>query len=291
MAGEVLVGDGAMGTMLLERVLQPGQSPEVATSTHPEVLAEIAGQYVAAGADLVETNTFGASPLKLALARLDLDASVLNREAVRIARTGAGGRAHVVASVGPSGRLLEPHGDTDPADVRDSFRTQLEHLIDEGVDAVFVETMVDLAEATLAIRAVKDLDADVPVAAMMTFDPTPRGLYTVMGVSVAAAVAGLTEVGADLLGSNCGNGVEQMIDIATEFRRHTELPLIIQPNAGLPHTREGRVEYDETPDMLASRARELLDIGVSVIGGCCGTTPDHIRSLRRMIDGRASNHP
>ncbi len=276
-----------MGTMLLERVLRPGESPESATCAHTDVLADIAERYVEAGADLIESNTFGASPLKLALAKLDDDVAAVNRDAVRIARNAARSRAHVVASVGPSGRLLQPYGDTAADDMQRSFHTQLEYLIAEGVDAIFVETMVDLAEATLVIRAAKDIDAAIPIAAMMTFDPTPRGFYTVMGVTVAAAAAGLAEAGADLVGSNCGNGVEQMIGIATEFRQHTELPLVMQPNAGLPQTRTGRVVYDETPEMLASRAQELLDIGVSVIGGCCGTTPDHIRALRRMIDGHS----
>jgi 5-methyltetrahydrofolate--homocysteine methyltransferase len=283
-AGDVLVGDGAMGTMLLERGLAPGEPPETVTRTRPDTLREIAQRYLDAGADLLETNTFGGSPLKLALHGLEPETEILNREAVAAVRSVAGDRAYVAASCGPCGRLLEPYGDTAPDAVFDSFSRQLEVLIGAGADCVVVETMTDLREAQLAIRAAKALAPAVPVLATMTFDPTPRGYYTIMGVSVAAAAAGLVEAGADAVGSNCGTGIEHMVAIAREFRRHTKLPLIIQANAGLPRTEAGRTVYDETPDFMADKARALLDVGVSVIGGCCGTTPAHIAALRAMVD-------
>ncbi len=139
-------------------------------------------------------------------------------------------------------------------------------------------------EAKLAVRAVKDVSAPTPVMASMTFDATPTGFFTIMGVSVAAAVAGLTEVGAGVIGSNCGNGSENMVQIARAFRSVTQLPLTIQPNAGLPHIVNGKAVYDETPAFMAEQAKELVSIGVSIIGGCCGTTPEHIAALRAMID-------
>jgi 5-methyltetrahydrofolate--homocysteine methyltransferase len=284
-AGERLVGDGALGTMLLDRGLPPGQPPEGLTLTRPEVLEEIASLYLAAGADLLETNTFGGSPLKLALHGLEAETETVNREAVRIVRRVADGRAYVAASVGPCGRLLEPYGDASSDAVYESFRRQIEVLLAAGADCVCVETMTDLSEARLAVRAAKDVSAAIPVLATMTFDPTPRGYFTIMGVSVAAAAAGLAEAGADAIGSNCGNGVEQMIAIAREFRAASRLPLVIQPNAGLPRTVRDRAVYDETPAFLADKARELAAIGVSIIGGCCGTTPEHVRALRAMIDG------
>jgi 5-methyltetrahydrofolate--homocysteine methyltransferase len=284
-AGPVLVGDGAMGTMLFERGLPPGEPPESVTLTRPAVLEEIALLYRDAGADLLETNTFGGSPLALELHGLDAQWEAVNREAVRAVRRVADGRAYVVASVGPSGRLLEPYGDTPAEVVAESFRRQAEALAAAGVDAFCVETMTDLAEARLAVRAAKAAAPDVPVLATMTFDPTPRGYFTVMGVSVAQAAAGLAESGADAVGSNCGNGIEHMVAIARAFRAATALPLVIQANAGLPRSVGGRTVYDETPAFLAERARELVAIGVSVIGGCCGTTPEHIRALRAMVDG------
>ena len=283
-AGDVLVGDGAMGTMLFERGLPPGEPPETVTLSRPEVLEEIARLYRDAGADLLETNTFGGSPLKLELHGLADETEAVNREAVRAVRRVAEGRAYVVASVGPSGRLLEPYGDTKPEVMADSFRRQMEALIAAGVDAVCVETMTDLAEAQLAVRAAKAAAPDVPVFATMTFDPTPRGYFTIMGVSVVKAAAGLAEAGADAIGSNCGNGIEHMVALAREFRAASRLPLVIQANAGLPKSVAGRTVYDETPEFLAAKARELVAIGVSVIGGCCGTTPEHIRALRAMVD-------
>jgi 5-methyltetrahydrofolate--homocysteine methyltransferase len=284
-AGTVLVGDGAMGTMLFERGVAPGEPPESVTLSRPEVLEEIARLYLDAGADILETNTFGGSPLKLALHGLERETEALNRGAVEAVRRAVGARAYVAGSCGPSGRLLEPYGDTTPGAMADSFRRQLAALIAAGVDCICVETMTDLAEATLAVRAAKDLSAATPVLATMTFDPTPRGYFTIMGVSVAAAAAGLADAGADVIGSNCGNGVEHMVAIAREFRRHTALPLLIQPNAGLPRMVGDSTVYDETPAFMADKARELLSAGVSIIGGCCGTTPAHIAALRAMVDG------
>jgi 5-methyltetrahydrofolate--homocysteine methyltransferase len=283
-AGDVLVGDGAMGTMLFERGLPPGEPPETVTLARPEVLEEIARLYRDAVADLLETNTFGGSPLKLELHGLADQVEAVNREAVRAVRRVAEGRAYVVASVGPSGRLLEPYGDTSPAVMADSFRRQMDVLAAASVDAFCIETMTDLAEAQLAVRAAKAAAPEVPVLATMTFDPTPRGYFTVMGVSVAKAASGLAEAGADVVGSNCGNGIEHLVAIAREFRAATALPIMIQANAGLPRSVAGRTVYDETPAFLAEKARELRTIGVQVIGGCCGTTPEHIRALRAMVD-------
>jgi len=284
-AGDRLVGDGAMGTMLFQRGLEPGRPPESITLSGPAVLEEIAKLYLDAGSDILQTNTFGGSPLKLALHGLDDETEAINREAVRAVRRVAGDRAYVCASCGPSGRLLEPYGDVSAAAVYESFRRQMAALCAAGVDGVIVETMTDLAEAKLAVRAAKDVSPGIPVLATMTFDATPRGFFTIMGVSVAAAAAGLLEAGADAVGSNCGSGIEQMVQVAREFRRHTTAPLVIQANAGLPRSVDGRSVYDETPAFFAEQARGLAEPGVSVVGGCCGTTPDHIAALRAMVDG------
>jgi 5-methyltetrahydrofolate--homocysteine methyltransferase len=144
--------------------------------------------------------------------------------------------------------------------------------------------MGDLTEATRAVKAAKAMAPGVPVMATMTFEPSPRGYFTVMGVSVEKAVAGLEAAGADVVGSNCGTGIDDMISIARVMARSTRLPLVIQPNAGLPRSLDGRVVYDETPEAMAGRVPELLSLGVVVVGGCCGTTPDHIRAIRRAVD-------
>lgn len=283
-SGRPLVCDGATGTLLIERGLELGRPPESMTLSHPDVLEAIARLYAHAGADIVVASTFGGSPLRLAQYDLEGKTAEINRIAVEAARKGAGGRAYVAASCGPSGTLLEPHGDTSPEAAATSFREQLEHLFAVGLDCLIVETMVDLTEAKLAVQAAKEISPLTPVLATMTFDGTPRGFHTVMGVSVEAAASGLQEAGADVVGSNCGNGSESMVEIARAFRACTDLPLVIQPNAGLPEIRGGRTVYGETPEFMAAKAKELLDIGVTVVGGCCGTTPDHIRALRATVD-------
>ncbi|MFH2055984.1 MAG: homocysteine S-methyltransferase family protein, partial [bacterium] len=146
------------------------------------------------------------------------------------------------------------------------------------------ETMTDIAKATIAVRVAKEVSPELPVIATMTFDATPKGFFTIMGVTIERAAEELAAAGADVIGSNCGNGSDNMVKIAAEFKKHTKLPLIIQSNAGLPVLEAGEVVYPETPEYMAERARKLIDIGVSIIGGCCGTTPDHIRAIREAVN-------
>ena len=283
-SGKPLVCDGATGTMLIGRGLEPGRPPESVTLSHPDVLEEIARLYADAGADILVANTFGGSPLRLAQYDLDGKTGEINRVAAEAVQRAGANRVYVAASCGPSGALLEPHGDTSAGTIAAGFREQLEHLFAVGLDCLIVETMVDLAEAKLAVQAAKQISPQTPVLATMTFDATPRGFFTVMGVSVEAAVSGLQEAGADVVGSNCGNGSESMLKIARAFRICTDLPLVIQPNAGLPEIKGGKTVYGETPEFMAARAGELIALGVSVIGGCCGTTPEHIKALRETVD-------
>lgn len=282
--GEVLVCDGAMGTMLMERGLRPGECPERWNLDRPEILSEITQRYAEAGADIVATNTFGGSPLKLAQYGLESQTEKINARAVQSARHAVSRGVMVAGSCGPSGCLLKPYGDTDADEVYESFRRQLRAILDEGVDAIIVETMTDLAEAVLAVKAARSIARDVPIMATMTFDDTPRGFYTVMGTTVQQAVKGLRDAGADIVGSNCGNGIDNMVRIAAEFKKHTSGPLLIQSNAGLPQIVDGRATYAETPEFMAERVDALLDQRVNVIGGCCGTTPAHIAAIRRRVD-------
>ena len=288
-AGEVILADGAIGTMLIARGLEPGACPEEWTLTRPEVLEEIAGLYLEAGADVITANTFGASPMKLAPYGLADRTEEINAAGVAVVRKAVGDKAYVLGDVGPSGRLLKPYGDADKDEVYESFERQAKALVSAGVDVIFVETMMDLTEATLTVEAIKAVSSDVPVVATMTFDETPRGFYTIMGVSVEDAAAGLAAAGADIVGSNCGNGIENMVKIARKFREHTDLPLIIQSNAGLPDIVNGELVYPETPEFMAAKVKDLLDAGVSIIGGCCGTTPEHIRAIRSAVDSLTNN--
>ncbi len=274
-----------MGTLLMERGLESGQCPEKFNLERPEVLREIAGQYLAAGADVIETNTFGATPLKLAQYGLESRAEEINVSAVRVVREAIGDRqVYVSGSCGPCGELLAPYGKTDPSVVREAFARQIRALVGAGVDMLCIETMTDLAEAALAVEAARSVSSSVPLAVTMTFDPTPNGFYTIMGTSIEQAAKGLADFGADILGSNCGNGIEKMVEIAAEFRRHSALPLLIQSNAGLPELVGDQVVYPETPEQIAAGCRQLLELGVNIVGGCCGTTPDHIAAIRKQVD-------
>ena len=282
--GEVLVGDGAWGTQLMERGLPPGQAPEWFALERPEVLEEVARLYVEAGADLVTTDTFGGTSFRLKLHGLDGELARVNRRAVEAVKRAVAGRALVSASVGPSGQLLEPYGDTSPDAVEEAFAEQARALAAAGADVLCIETMGDLTEATRAVKAAKAVAPGLPVMATMTYESTPRGYFTVMGVSVEKAVAGLEAAGADVVGSNCGTGIEDMVEVARAMTRATGLPILIQPNAGLPESRDGRVVYNESPEAMAARVPELLELGVAIVGGCCGTTPDHVRAIRRAVD-------
>lgn len=280
----ILVADGAIGTMLMARGLQPGQPPESFNLTHVDVLEAIAKEYLDAGADIVQTNTFGASRLKLVTYSLQDAVEEINKNAVLAVRRAVGDRAYVSGSCGPTGQFLKPYGDTESEEMCDAFREQISVLISAGVDVLCVETMTDLQEARCAIKAAKDIGTAVPLMATMTFNHTPKGFRTVMGVTIEEAAHGLQAAGADIVGSNCGNGIEKMISIAREFKRYTKLPVIIQSNAGIPELKDDKAVYPETADFMAERAKNLISLGVSIIGGCCGTTPVYTKALRKMVD-------
>ncbi len=281
--GEIIIADGAMGTQLAEHGVDLTACVEKINLDNFAVLEEIARSYYESGAEIVQTATFGASPLKLAMYELDHMTEQIIANAVDAVKNAVGDKAYVSGSVGPSGKMLKPYGDTEPKAMFDSFIKQMDCLVDSGVDIICVETMTDLAEAKLAIKAAKTVSPHTPVMATMTFDKTPKGYFTIMGVTIKAACDSLKEAGADIVGSNCGNGIEKMIEIATEFKKHTELPIIIQSNAGLPELVEGKLSYAETPDFMAEKAVLLKEAGVSIIGGCCGTTPEHIKTIRAAI--------
>ncbi len=288
--GEILVADGAMGTMLFNKGLKPGEPPESVNLNNPEYLEEIAQAYLDAGADIIETNTFGGSPLKLAEYGLKDKTEEINRIAVERVRKVIGNKAYISGSVGPSGKILKPYGDTNPEDIYQSFQRQIKSLINSGVDLLCIETMTDLHEATLVVKAVKSFSFEMPVMATMTFDETPRGFYTIMGVCIRDAVTGLIEAGADIIGSNCGNGIENMIKIAHEFKKLTTLPIIIQSNAGIPEMKEGKLIYSESSEFFGEKTKEFIEVGVSIIGGCCGTTPEYIQAIRKVIDNYIENN-
>lgn len=284
--GRILVGDGAMGTMLFARGLQTGDCPEKWNLEHPEQLEEIARLYHQAGADIISTNTFGGSALKLQQYDLGDRTEEINAAAVHAVRNAIGNAGYLSVSCGPSGQMIEPLGDVSQNQVYESFLRQLRGATQTQVDLICIETMTDLSEALLALKAAKEAAPGIPVAVTMTFDETPNGFYTMMGVGILQAALELTKAGADFVGSNCGNGIKNMIKIAREFKACSSTPMMIQSNAGLPVLSGDSLTYPETPDFMAEQCRELVALGVSIIGGCCGTTPEHITAIKAIVDAR-----
>ncbi len=283
-SGERLVADGAMGTMLFARGLKQGDCPEAMNLKRPEVLEEIARAFADAGAQIVQTNTFGGSAVKLADYDLQDKTAEINTRAVEAVRKAINGKALISGSCGPSGKILKPYGDAEPDVLRAGFETQMRALAQAGVDLLCIETMTDLNEALLALEAAKSVAGKIPVVATMTFDRTKKGFRTIMGVSIEQAAKKLAAAGADVLGTNCGNGVSAMIEIIKEFRKQTDLPLLVQSNAGVPKMDGESLIYAETPEVFKEKTPALIDAGAAIIGGCCGTTPEHIRAVRERVD-------
>lgn len=277
----LLAGDGAMGTMLQAAGLPAGACPEVWNVERPEVVESILRSYRKAGAELLETNTFGGSPAKLGAYGLAERCAELNRAAAESARRAAGDDALVVGSIGPTGQLLEPLGPLAEAEAQDGFRKQAEALAEGGADVLCVETMTDLAEALLALRAART--TGLPVLVTMTYETTPRGYFTIMGVDPVRAARELEAAGAAGVGTNCGTGPESMVDLVRQLRQATALPILVQPNAGLPELAGDTLRYPATPEAMAAFVVPLVEAGATIVGGCCGTTPDHVRAIAQVI--------
>jgi len=275
---KILIADGGWGTELQKRGLAPGEPPEAWNLSRPEEVGAVARSYVEAGADIILTNTFGGSPLKLAKVHLEDKLLEINRQGVRISKQGAGDRAFVFASMGPSGEFMAPLGTVSEVDMVQGFAKQARALAMGGADGIVIETMMDLAEAKAALRAAKE-STSLPVAVTLTFNKGPKGYATMMGVRPEKATAELEMAGADIVGANCGAGIEIMIEIMVLMRSTTTLPIWCKPNAGLPELVHGKTIYRETPEMMASKLKALVQAGAKIVGGCCGTTPSHIRAL------------
>ncbi|NLX29285.1 MAG: methionine synthase [Bacteroidales bacterium] len=277
----VLVSDGAWGTFLQQKGLRPGECPELWNVTHRDDVLAIARSYVEAGADLIETNSFGGSRFKLEKYGLAGQVTELNRAAAAISREAAGDRVLVLGSVGPTGKMLIMEEVT-ADEMYEAFREQSLALEAGGADAIIVETMTDLEEAVLAVRAARE-NTRLEVICTMTFDRLVTADYrTMMGISPAEMVQPLLEAGASIVGTNCGNGMAGMIPVVEEIRRtHPGVPILVHANAGIPLYREGQTVFPESPEEMASHVKALLQAGASIIGGCCGTTPAHIMAIRK----------
>lgn len=285
--GDVLISDGATGSYLQQHGLGDGD-PEEWNATHPDVVQSMAKAYFDAGSDMVLTNTFGCTGLRQSHYGFENRISEFNQLAAKHARSQAPEGCFVVGSVGPTGIVIDdPLSDNPVSDERvyEAFKEQIIALAAGGVDAVNIETMIDVREAKLAIRAAKD-HTNLTVSTTMFFDKGPRGFFTMMGTRPEDAVRELHEAGADIVGANCGNGIDVMVELARELRAATDGYLLIHSNAGIPAMKGGEIVYPETPDYMSERFKVLVeDVGVNIVGGCCGTTPDHIRELSKAIRG------
>jgi 5-methyltetrahydrofolate--homocysteine methyltransferase len=280
---KVLLSDGAWGTEFAKKGLEPGTCPELLNVVKPEIVTAVAQSYVDSGSDIILTNTFGGNPLKLGKYGLDNRTEELNETGVRLSITVAEDKALVFGAIGPTGEFLAPLGTITESELTEVFVRQVKSLARGGVDGIVIETMTDLGEITCALRAVKD-NTDLPVVCSMTFDKGLRGYATIMGVHPEEAAETLEDRGADVIGSNCGSGIENLLEIARLIRPQITHPLWIKPNAGIPELINGKTVYPSTPDDMAHFVPELIRSGTNIIGGCCGTTPAHIRRFRDVLD-------
>lgn len=279
----LLLGDGAMGTMLQRAGLTDGGSPELWNVDHADAVRAIYQGYADAGSDIITTNTFGGTRYRLKLHHLQGRVFELNQAGAALAREVAGDERLVAGSMGPTGELMEPLGPLTIAEAAAAFAEQVAGLAAGGVDFLLVETMSSLDEVQAAVEGARQASA-LPVVVTMTFDTNYR---TMMGVTPAQAVQTLHSWGVTVIGANCGNGPAEIERIMWEMAqaRPEGAVLMAQSNAGLPRWHEGEISYDGTPEVMAGYAQRMRALGVQVIGACCGSTPEHMAAMRRALDG------
>lgn len=283
-----LVSDGAMGTQLMLAGLEQGGCGEAWNITHPERVEEIQRRYVQAGSDCLISNSFGGSAIMLRRHGHDGDAAAINRAAVEIARRAFDGReGWVLGDIGPFGGVMEPYGEIPQDDVRVAFEEQAQALVDGGADAIIVETQTSLDELGLAIDAARKAGAPFIIGSL-SYDASPDATFfrTMMGVSPEQAAAFVAERGGDAVALNCGTGVDMVRarEIVQLYRSECGLHTMVQPNAGLPVLENLKAVYKQTPEEMVGGVPDLLEAGASIVGACCGSTPEHIRALRAVVD-------
>ena len=283
-----LLGDGAMGTQLMIAGLEQGNSGEAWNLTHPERVLAIQRRYAEAGSDCLLTNTFGGSRIMLNRHGRADDVTPINRAAVAIAREAFGARdGYVIGDIGPFGGLMEPYGEFTEAQVLDAFREQAKALVDAGADAIIIETQTSLEELRLGLLAAREAGAACVIGSM-AYDVTLDGstFRTMMGIDPERAAEFMQEHGADIVALNCGTGMdmERARQAVLRYLERTDLPIMAQPNAGQPKLVDMKVVYDETPAQMVGGVVPLLQAGASILGACCGSTPEHIRAFREAMD-------
>lgn len=280
--GEPLVSDGATGTNYQLRGLARGDAPEQWLFQQADSVTQLHRDFVKAGANIILTNTFGGTAMRLAHAGLEGNAAAVNRRAVALARAAIHGeRVWVAGSMGPSGQLLEPFGAMTREEAVAQFAAQARALAEGGVDLLVIETQFDLGEATAAYEGARSV-TDLPIVVSFSFD---MGTKTMMGLQAAQVAREATALGADLVGVNCGRSLEENLVNLQEMRAATHLPIWMKPNAGLPRMTDDDVAiYDVTPDMMGDAAARWLEHGAQIVGGCCGTSPQHLEAIAQAVE-------
>jgi 5-methyltetrahydrofolate--homocysteine methyltransferase len=282
-----LVCDGAMGTQLMLAGLESGACGELWNLAHPDRVLAIQRRYAEAGADCLITNTFGGSGIMLKRHGHADDLRAINQAGVRIAREAFGGRdGFVLGDIGPLGAILEPYGDLSQADAQSALEEQAAALIEAGADAIIIETQTSLDELGIAIDAAKAAKAPCTIASLAYDLSQDKTFYvTMMGVQPAQAAEFVEERGANVVALNCGTGMDMAgaAQVAAIYREHCQLPVMVQPNAGLPVLEKGKVVYKQLPADMASHVPDVLAAGANIIGSCCGSTPDHTRAIREVV--------
>lgn len=277
----VIVADGAMGTMLQQAGLPPGTPPEAWLLENREAILAVHQAYRDAGSTLILTCTFGATRPRLARSGLDNRLQDINRRAVEVAREAAGDTAFVAGDIGPIGEFLKPLGEITYREAVDIFAEQADALARAGVDVLYIETMAALEEAQAAVEGALQVAHGTPVTATLSFDSHGR---TNMGVRPEEAAEALLDLGVEALGANCGATLDMTLGaVETMHRTAPETPLIVKPNAGKPRMVDGEVVYDATPEDMADYARRFVALGARVVGGCCGSTPEHIAAVAKAV--------
>ncbi len=274
--------DGAMGTMLLAAGLPSGGVPEIWNLEKPDVVMEVYQQYFNAGADVVHTNTFGASTLKLGVKGHAEQMEAINMAAVQLARRVCPENAFVAGDLGPSGEMLQPMGKATFEIFEEAFFLQAAALIKGGADIISIETMFSLDEATAALKGAKRA-GNIPVVAGITYNKTPNGFYTMMGETIEQCANTLVENGADAVACNCTLGSSDFIELVRELRKATTKPILIQPNAGKPIPKDNITLYEQTPSEFAADIKRIIDEGADMVGGCCGTNAAFIEEMVRTV--------
>jgi len=283
-----LVCDGAMGTQLMLAGLESGSCGELWNLTHPDRVLAIQQRYVAAGTDCLITNTFGASRIVLKRHGVDKDARAINAAGVRLAREAFGGRdGFVLGDIGPLGAILEPYGDLSQADAQNALEEQAAALIEAGADAIIIETQTSLDELGLAIDAAQAAGAPCIIGSLAYDLSADQSFFvTMMGVSPEKAAKFLEKKGAHVAALNCGTGMDMAgaAKVAGIYRKRCKLPIMVQPNAGLPVLEKGKAVYKQSPADMAGGVGAVLAAGANIIGSCCGSTPEHTRAIRQAVD-------